>query len=65
MLTPVNLAQLVAVQLASRLFPTCRHASHNARSHYKPGILSTGKLDISEEDLDMDEVEAELKSIVK
>ncbi|XP_062854442.1 neugrin [Trichomycterus rosablanca] len=74
MFTPVRLAHLVAVQLASLPVPACRHASRNARawmgsgmttSNFKPKSRRTEQLDISEENLDMDEVEAELKSIVK
>ncbi|XP_027022559.1 neugrin isoform X2 [Tachysurus fulvidraco] len=73
MFTPLSLVGLVAVKLASLPLLTCRHASRSARgwmgaatrSNPLSGNRRTEQHDISEDDLDMDEVESKLEALVK
>ncbi|XP_060737578.1 neugrin isoform X1 [Tachysurus vachellii] len=73
MFTPLSLVGSVAVKLASLPLLTCRHASRSARSwtgsstrsNPLSGNRRTEQHDISEDDLDMDEVESKLEALVK
>ncbi|XP_046727814.1 neugrin [Silurus meridionalis] len=77
MFSPLRLAGSVAVKLASFPLSACRHASRSAslsarswmgsapHSHSLPGNRRTEQHDISEDDLDRDEVESKLEALVK
>ncbi|KAG7332458.1 hypothetical protein KOW79_004292 [Hemibagrus wyckioides] len=73
MVTPLRLVSSVAVKLASLPLLICRHASRSARgwtgsatrSNPLSGNRRTEQHEISEDDLDMDEVESKLEALVK
>ncbi|KAK3539950.1 hypothetical protein QTP70_019598 [Hemibagrus guttatus] len=67
MLIPLRLVSSVAVKLAALPLVTCRHASRSARARSNPlsGNRRTEQHEISEDDLEMDEVESKLEALVK